>query len=233
MELHAAEQLALRLMREFGLMASDEEMQAVLDHGIKTLRQFNRVQNNWRFEFDNARRRFGCCHRRDKKITLSREIVRRNDQKEVEDTIRHEIAHALCPPRCGHGAEWERMCLKTGANPKRCYDSEVVDAPKGDWRATCGACGTEHTKFRRTRRELYCAAPECLRKNGRRTPEQKLMWRHKNARFDPTAYATQVLGVQAISAAHLTVTTEAKRAGVEYIKEQLRKEREMQQMNGS
>jgi hypothetical protein len=77
MKLHDAEQLAIRLMKEFGLAST------------------------WRFEFDNAKRRFGCCHRSQNLISLSRILVEKNTQSEVEDTIRHEIAHALCPPREG------------------------------------------------------------------------------------------------------------------------------------
>jgi predicted SprT family Zn-dependent metalloprotease len=200
-----AEKLALELMAQFGLMP------------------------NWRFEFDDAVRRFGCCHRHNTrrymggrfaqlsdggKITLSRELVSRNDREQVEDTIRHEIAHALCPPRCGHGPEWKAMCARTGANPERCYDHTEVDAPQGDWTATCGGCGRVHHKFRQPKRELYCAAKDCRKQNppeygqGRFNPICKLVWRHKNAL--PEA----------------GITLEQRRAGIEFMKAQLRAQQE-------
>ena len=173
MQLSDAELLAKKLMFEFGLF-----------------------QSGWSVEFDNAVTRFGCCHTHLKRISLSRNLVSRNEQPQVEDTIRHEIAHALCPPhyvpvyrifgrRHGrhdiHGAKWKAMCKVTGANPKRCYDDENVDTVRGDWQATCAGCGTVHTKFRRPNRDLWCCEKSCRRKHGRLQPIQKLVWRHKNA----------------------------------------------------
>jgi predicted SprT family Zn-dependent metalloprotease len=165
----------------------------------------------WHFEFDEAVRRFGACHWNTHKITLSRELTLRNEREKVEDTIRHEIAHALCKaPIIGrgwldldygrrrgvrrerHGAEWKRMCKITGAKPERCYSHDDVDAPKGDWTATCRGCGRVHHKFRQPKRELYCAAKDCKRQNppewgqGRFNPICKLVWRHKNALPDPS-----------------------------------------------
>lgn len=49
----------------------------------------------WSFEFDNAQKRFGCCNFNKKRITLSRILTTLNSEAEVEDTILHEIAHAL------------------------------------------------------------------------------------------------------------------------------------------
>jgi len=143
----------------------------------------------WRFEFDDAVRRFGCCHRSyfSPKITLSRELTLRNEQPEVEDTIRHEIAHALCEPRQGHGDAWKAMCKRTGAKPVRCYTHDNVDAPTGDWQAICGGCGRLHHKFRRPKRDRWCAAKDCRMKNppeygqGRFNDICKLVFRHVNA----------------------------------------------------
>lgn len=171
MQLADAEKLALELMKQFGLLPE------------------------WRFEFDDAQRRFGCCHRGfDRKITLSRELTTRNEREQVEDTIRHEIAHALCPPKTGHGEAWKKMCKTTGANPERCYDSDEVDAPKGDWSATCGICGVVHYKFRRPKRELWCSRKECKAMMVPYVPGadrgfhplRKLVFKHKNALPVPT-----------------------------------------------
>ena len=163
-----AEKLAKELMAQFGLTPV------------------------WRFEFDDSVRRFGCCKLSYRLITLSRELTLRNDRPQVEDTIRHEIAHALCgrlPNREWHGADWKRMCGRTGAKPVRCYDSDEVAAPKGDWQATCAGCGRLHHKFRRPqfRGDRYCAHKECRMKNppeygqGRFNPLCKLVFRHVNA----------------------------------------------------
>lgn len=195
MELRDAEQLAVELMKQFG------------------------IASTWRFEFDNAVRRFGCCHRSQNLITLSAELVKRNEQPKVEDTIRHEIAHALCPPREGHGEVWKAMCLKVGAKPERCYNDEV-DAPEGDWQARCNGCGKLHTKFRRPKRELWCGEKSCKHKHGRLAPIQKLVWRHKNA-LDLVA-ASQPTSV--------TVSPDARRAAIAAMKAQLSREQEMEEM---
>jgi len=163
MELNAAQQLASRLLSEFGL-----------------------AQQGWIFDWDDAKRRFGSCSHRRKTITLSRVLTLRNEPKQVEDTIRHEIAHALCDAKEHHGPAWKAMCVRVGANPERCFDSEEVDTPMGDWRATCGGCGRVHHKFRRPKRDLWCAYRDCKRDNpapfGQRfNPACKLNFKHVNA----------------------------------------------------
>ncbi len=86
---------------------------------------------DWRFEFDSSVSRFGACHYRKKKITLSRRLVYDNTEDEVKDTILHEAAHALSWLRhgrkgCGHGTLWKQVCIEIGARPERCYDSTKV-----------------------------------------------------------------------------------------------------------
>lgn len=211
MELHDAEQLAKRLMTEFGL-------------------------GNWIFRFDDAKRRFGSCAKWQRTITLSRDLTQRNDAAQVEDTIRHEIAHGLASDRAGHGYEWKRMCAVTGAKPIRCY-SHDVEQEHGDWQATCGGCGHKHTKLRKPKHNgtQYCGRPECKRKLGRRChPQARLVYRHVNEVFDPTTYATEVLGIAQLKGVVLPgkimPTPDAYRAAKEKMKEQLRKQEEMQQM---
>jgi len=159
-----AQQLAERLMAEFGLTAQ-----------------------GWRFEWDDAERRFGCCHhgvaymklsglavqKHDPFISLSRSMTLLNDAAQVEDTIRHEIAHAMCkPPQHrvrgqkleGHGEEWKRMCAVTGARPVRCYSHADTVVVKQDWSATCGGCGTIFYKKKQPRAYHTFTCPECKRK---------------------------------------------------------------------
>ena len=91
MNLYAARDLALALMRQHGL-------------------------NDWTFRFDHARRRFGSCQPRRKVITLSRPLAFLNAEPQVRDTVLHEIAHALTPGD-GHGSRWKRKCVEIGAEP--------------------------------------------------------------------------------------------------------------------
>jgi predicted SprT family Zn-dependent metalloprotease len=194
-----AEKLALELMAQFGL------------------------GSNWTFEFDNARSRFGCCRRKLRyigtgrretiggRITLSRELVLRNDREQVEDTIRHEIAHAKCEPKEGHGSAWKAMCKVVGANPERCYDDEEVNAVEGDWQATCGICGTRYNKFRRPKGTYRCNSDSCTSnyRSGRWAVKPVLVFRHKNE--------------------IVPVTVPTPRAAIEAMKAQLRREEGLEQ----
>lgn len=174
MQLADAQALALRLMREFKLISDDQHM-------------YENNWRNWRFEFDDAVRRFGCCHRSRRLITLSRTITILNEQPEVEDTIRHEIAHALCLPREGHGPAWKTMCAHTGAKPQRCYSHDNVEAPKGEWRATCPVCKHVFHYHRKPKSDRWCVRPECKRMSvpyihghAGHHPARKLVFRHIN-----------------------------------------------------
>ena len=116
MDLKDAEALAYALMQEFGL-------------------------SDWKFKFDSSVRRFGACFYRRRTITLSRKLTELNSSKQVEDTIRHEIAHALAGPRNGHNDEWRATAVACGARPERCYNLEVVQPPR-KYRGVCPGCST-------------------------------------------------------------------------------------------
>lgn len=103
MDPHVAKTLALELMRKHGLAG-------------------------WRFRYDLARRRFGCCIPSEKIIALSRPLVLLNSVEQVRDTILHEIAHALTPGD-HHGAKWKAMCRRIGAKPERCFKPDQVETP--------------------------------------------------------------------------------------------------------
>jgi predicted SprT family Zn-dependent metalloprotease len=105
----------------------------------------------WTVEFDRSVVRFGCCHRDEHRISLSLALVTRNPVHEVEEVIRHEIAHALAPPRSGHNAAWVAQCRVVGIAPERCYnvpgrDVVAVEAP---WTLVCDVCGMRWPTHRR------------------------------------------------------------------------------------
>jgi predicted SprT family Zn-dependent metalloprotease len=115
----------------------------------------------WRFAFDHARRRFGCCNYTRKVISLSRPLTLLNAEAEVRDTLLHEIAHALCPPREGHGPRWRAKCREIGARPRRCYsDATVVSPPRppAPYQYGCGRCEWWVERRRRVARVRYVCA---------------------------------------------------------------------------
>ena len=125
MELAAARSLAETLMRKHGLPRA------------------------WSFGFDRSKVRFGKCDYRRKLISLSSHLVALNDQPNVEETILHEIAHALAPPRAGHGPAWRTVALSIGCTGTRCYGDEV-QRPKPKYQGKCRSCGRVIFRHRRT-----------------------------------------------------------------------------------
>jgi predicted SprT family Zn-dependent metalloprotease len=133
MELYRAHQLATELMAKHDL-----------------------IGKGWRFEFDTAKRRFGCCNYRYRKITLSKALVQVNTEERVKNTILHEIAHALVG--CGHGHDWvwRNKAIEIGCDGKRCYTSENTTIPESKYIAVCKSCGHIHRKHRLTRSVSAC-----------------------------------------------------------------------------
>jgi predicted SprT family Zn-dependent metalloprotease len=125
MNLHEAETLARRLMSEYGV-----------------------TQMGWRFCWDKRPlRRLGHTRYRQKEIGLSVTPTQYGTKAEVEDTIRHEIAHALVGPGYGHDEVWQRMARHVGATPKAStmtQNHSVMAKQAAKYTATCGCPGQVH-----------------------------------------------------------------------------------------
>ncbi len=146
MNLNEAKQLAELLM---------------VKHGI--------TQQGWRFEFDNARSRFGCCKYRTKRITLSKHLTELNGADKIKDTILHEIAHALTQGH-KHNHIWRRKALEIGCNGERCYSSKTVNTPDSKYIAVCPNCNHVHKRHRASKLSWSCS--RCS--GGRYNPTFKL-----------------------------------------------------------
>jgi predicted SprT family Zn-dependent metalloprotease len=130
MELAPARQLALDLMQQ---------------HGV----------GDWRFRFDHARRRLGCCHYGSRTISLSQPLTMLNPEATVRDTLLHEIAHALTPG-AGHGPAWRLCAASLGARPRACADADDVVMPPAPYALVCDGCGARLARYRRPRRRYVC-----------------------------------------------------------------------------
>lgn len=123
-------------------------LEHVREHAISLMRQFGLRENEWSFQFMKAQTRFGECWfpgLYQGYIKLSSPICERATWEEIDDTIRHEIAHALAGEKAGHGPVWKEACKVTGAKPNRCGSSSIRST--GRWQGSCG-CQT-HYRFRR------------------------------------------------------------------------------------
>jgi len=82
---------------------------------------------DWKLELDYAKVRAGVCHFTEKKISFSRHFLKNSDQLDINDTILHEIAHALVGPKHGHDRVWKNMAKKIGCSAKRCHTLEFSE----------------------------------------------------------------------------------------------------------
>ena len=115
----------------------------------------------WTFGFDRARRRLGVCRIADKRITLSRALTLRLPPADVDDTLRHEIAHAIDAERrgrSGHDATWRALAVACGARPERCYHGPTPDDPTSAYAAACLRCGAASPLYRQPVRARRCTA---------------------------------------------------------------------------
>jgi predicted SprT family Zn-dependent metalloprotease len=111
--------------------------------------RLHKLPPDWSFQFDRSKVRFGKCNYGRREISLSQFLVALNDEADVKETILHEIAHALAPPRAGHGPAWRAIATSIGCNARRCYGEEVVQ-PSPKYKGTCPGCRRVIYRHRRT-----------------------------------------------------------------------------------
>ena len=143
MDLTEAKQLALSLMDQYGLL-----------------------HEGWTFSYDTHVSRFGSAQYGPKRITMSPALVFANSKDEVEEAIRHEIAHALLGPGFGHSHAWKVVAKLVGSIGSRCYSEENVISPKGRLTAVCFSCNKTYYRHRAVKkgRTLYCGF--CVKSKG-------------------------------------------------------------------
>jgi predicted SprT family Zn-dependent metalloprotease len=143
---------------------------------IQLMNQHGLLEQNWHFQFDTAKRRFGVCNYRLKRIGLSKHLVSLNDEARVRNTILHEIAHALVGGGHGHDNVWRRKAIEIGCDGQRCYSTKVVETPESRYIAECKGCGKVHKRHKMTRSLKYGNSSCGACSNGRYNPTFKLEW---------------------------------------------------------
>jgi SprT-like family. len=131
-------------------------------HVVDILDRFGKIQNRaaellalhgldrigWRFEFSAGKHQVGLCSYNRKKICFSRHFVE-SDWKVIEDTLLHEVAHALVGPRQAHNEVWQHQAILLGARPEPCTDPEfTVSTATYNFILTCPGCGRTWRRHR-------------------------------------------------------------------------------------
>jgi predicted SprT family Zn-dependent metalloprotease len=134
----------------------DMDLNKAKQVAVELMEEHNLMEMGWRFGFDTAKRRFGCCNYTYKEITLSRALVLVNDEDRVKNTILHEIAHALVGRGHGHNSVWKRKAIEIGCDGKRCYTTKNTSVPESKYVAVCKSCGHVHRKHRASTKTTAC-----------------------------------------------------------------------------
>lgn len=135
----------------------DEQRRARIEEfAVTQLRELGLWEDGWRFRWDSAVSRYGCCFHQELMITVSWPIAQLNPFEQSKDVVLHEIAHAVAGPDAKHGPEWKEWCVLLGARPERCYDSSKVRTPPRRYVYACPQCGTRRERHRRTLSNHAC-----------------------------------------------------------------------------
>jgi len=130
----------------------------------------------WNFKFDRAHRRFGCCNFSTRTISLSKILVELNSPQKVNDTLLHEIAHAIVGPRHAHDKIWCTKISEIGGKPTARFHESEIEIPKSKFVAVCPNCQKKIPTFRR-KKNVACRS--CCQKfnRGKFSSEFRLQFR--------------------------------------------------------
>ena len=132
---------------------------------VDLMREHNLHLLGWRFRYDRAIRRMGCCRHRRREITLSAPLVRvqpEDSDSLIRNVALHEIAHALVGHGAGHGAIWRRQAVAIGCDGQRLCGGVQVEPRRIGF---CPSCGFE---IRRHRAKRLACKRCCIRESGGR-----------------------------------------------------------------
>jgi predicted SprT family Zn-dependent metalloprotease len=116
----------------------------------------------WSFQFDNATQRAACCNYQTQVISLAHAYARAAPDEAIDDTLLHEIAHALVGKAHGHDQVWQAKAVALGCSGHRCHDVQftppryIVTCENACWVTTAerrqrgAVCRTCHSPVRYT-----------------------------------------------------------------------------------
>ena len=111
--------------------------------------------HDWSVGWDQAKRRAGACHYSKKKITYSRHLAPLYPAETLRQVMLHEVAHALCGPKAGHGRKWAETVRSLGGTPTVRLPSHLPQ-PEARWRGACPQCDAERHLHSAPRRVVSC-----------------------------------------------------------------------------
>lgn len=148
-------------------------------------RVINLSRLGWKFEFNTRKRAAGLCSKNEKTIYISKWLLQQNLEKglEFEDTLRHEVAHAIDFEIRGtsdHGRVWKLIARQVLCTGERCVRSEQISVTETTkYTLICDTCGTKSARHKATKRKGACVKC-CNAHNGGRFSEKFLIRQVQN-----------------------------------------------------
>ena len=128
-------------------------------------------QLGWTSGYHNRKGALGTCNRRYKTVKLSKYILENSNilVSDWEDTIRHEIAHAIdfeIRGRSAHDNYWKSIAVQVGAKPQSGKNAKI-DPKSSKYTLECPGCKKQTASHKKRKRSAACG--ECCNKlnNGR------------------------------------------------------------------
>ncbi len=122
---------------------------------------YNLKELGWSWGYSNKKRSLGTAYGGRRRIEISKALLSVNldkNPKKFEDTIRHEIAHAIdniIRGHSGHDYPWQQIAIHLGAIPSTGH-AKIESAPV-KWSGICPN-GHSYSRHRITKRSLNSAA---------------------------------------------------------------------------
>jgi len=144
----------------FKPVTNDDPLVRVHERAEELLKLHGLWEQGWRFELSQQANRLGECNYYRKLIRYSAHWLK-SDWEIIEDTLLHEIAHALAGPRHGHNYYWKSICRQIGARPERLAEPHAVTTKKYNYVMQCPNCKREWKRYRMRKRNFGSRCPAC------------------------------------------------------------------------
>jgi predicted SprT family Zn-dependent metalloprotease len=147
--------------------------------------EINLKRLGWKFEFNSRKRAAGLCSKNEKTIYISKWLLQQNLGKglEFEDTLRHEVAHAIDFTVRGtsdHGRVWKLIARQVLCTAERCFRSEQITVTETTkYTLICDSCGKQSPSHKAKKRKSACGKC-CNTHNAGRFSEKYLIRQVQN-----------------------------------------------------
>lgn len=168
----------------------NEKLSKVRNKANEMFYKTNLDNHGWVFTFDKALSRAGVCNYKNKTISLSALWCENASWTDIEDTIIHEISHAIVGSENGHNKIWSNYAKMLGGTGK-VSTTHIPDEKHFAW---TGVCSQGHTvKAARAPRRVK----SCYRCSRFFDPKNILEWTKNGEKsIMPEAYTKELNNIK-------------------------------------